>query len=86
MNIEERLLSLDVFENNDYFKLYIDLIKSNLYTSRIKYVTQRHHIIPRKYYQINKIKVDNSKQNIVNLRYEDHIRAHYYLSKCSKPE
>lgn len=78
------LLQLNIFEDNDYLDLYVDLINSNINREHEVYRTQRHHIIPRCYYKINNLEVDNTKTNIVNLLYKDHILAHYYLVKASK--
>ena len=78
------LLQLNIFEDNNYLDLYVDLINSHINRGREVYHTQRHHIIPRCYYKINNLKVDNTKTNMVNLLYKDHILAHYYLVKSSK--
>lgn len=50
----------------------------------MKFKTQLHHIIPRKYYTYNKLEINNSRENLVNLLYKDHILAHYYLALCAK--
>ena len=83
MRLKEKLLSLDLVVDNEYLDKYCELIESNRDTKREKFKTQRHHIIPRYYYKYNKLEVDNSKENIVNLLYKDHILAHYYLCMCS---
>lgn len=82
MNLKLILLSTNVFENNDYIDKYVELIEQNRNTKKEKFRTQLHHIIPKCYYKINKLQIDNSKENLVNLLYKDHILAHYYLSKC----
>ncbi|MCR4661703.1 MAG: hypothetical protein K5765_06890 [Clostridia bacterium] len=76
LNLKEKLLSLGIFEDNQYLDFYCDLIESNKNTVKEKSVTQIHHIIPKC------IITDNSKQNLVNLKYSDHILAHYYLCLC----
>ena len=89
MILEEDLLLLTDLSNekififNDYFIKYIDLIKNNTNTPRKIYKTQKHHIVPKSYFKLNQIPVDNSCNNIVNLYYQDHILAHYYLSLCT---
>lgn len=82
----EKLLKLDIIDDNDYFDKYIQLIVDNKQTKKQKYKTQQHHIIPRCYYKHKKIEVDNSSNNLVNLLYRDHILAHYYLCLCVKDE
>lgn len=74
-----KLLELDIVKDNEYYRMYCDLIISNLDTKRIKYKTQRHHIIPVSYYSFNNIDVDNSKDNLINLEYKYHVYAHYLL-------
>lgn len=82
VDIKEKLLNLGIIENNDYFEKYLQLIISNAETKKQKYKTQRHHIIPKCYYKHNNLEVDNSSDNLVNLLYQDHILAHYYLCMC----
>lgn len=84
MNLREKLLSLDIFVENEYFDKYIDLVKSNENTPVQKYKTQRHHIIPRAYYKYLHIDVDHSSDNTVNLMFRDHILAHCFMYKCAK--
>ncbi len=84
MNLREKLLSLDIFIENEYFDKYIDLVESNEHTLTQKYKTQRHHIIPRCYYTQNNLCVDNSSNNLVTLLFIDHVLAHCYLVQCLK--
>lgn len=69
--------------DNEYFKKYIELIKSNKNTQQIRFITQKHHIIPKYYYRRNDLDIDNSPDNIINLTYTDHILAHCYLAMAS---
>ena len=80
--LKEKLLSLGVFEDNEYLDFYCDLIESNRNTKREKFKTQKHHIIPRCYFKYKNLEIDNSKNNLVNLSYVNHIMAHYYLCLC----
>lgn len=87
MTIQElktKLLATNCFEANEYLDKYCKLIIDNLEKRREKYKTQKHHIIPRCYFRLNNLEIDNSKENIINLLYKDHILAHYYLTLCSK--
>ena len=81
IKLEDKLFSLGIFENNEYFHKYLKLIEDNCLTKRIKSKTERHHIIPRSYFNHRHMKVENDG-NVVNLLYKDHILAHYYLSLC----
>ena len=82
--LKEKLLALGIFEDNEYLDKYCELIENNKNTKREKFKTQQHHIIPRSYYKHNNLEIDNSKENLVNLLYKDHILAHYYLCLCTK--
>ncbi len=81
--LKTKLLTLEIVEDNDYLDKYISIITSNRKTLRLKYKTQKHHIIPRAVFTHNKEPLDNSESNIVNLEYKDHILAHYYLYMCA---
>lgn len=80
MILKEKLLNTKVFIDNAQLDSYISIITKQ--TTSSKY-TEKHHIIPRVYFKINKQKIDNSSDNIVRLSYLDHILAHYYLSFCT---
>ena len=80
--LKEKLLSLGVFLDNEYLDFYCTLIVNNKSTAIEKFKTQKHHIIPKTYYKLNSLNIDNSCDNIVNLLYSDHILAHYYLCLC----
>lgn len=79
------------FIDNAYLDLYCELISNNIETKRETLVTQIHHVIPlclyRKLYEIKEKnwrriaeKFSNEDENIkVNLKYKDHILAHFYL-------
>lgn len=87
MNTATKLFNLGIFIDNDYFNKYCDLITNNRSRKRELYVTQKHHIIPKFYYTYKKEPIDNTSENLVHLKYKDHILAHYYLERClSIPE
>ena len=85
MNLKEKLLSTRIFIDNEFLNKYVELINNNIDTEKTS-ETQRHHIVPRYYYHHCGDKVCNSKDNIVNLLFKDHIKAHYYLARCSLNE
>ena len=43
----------------------------------------KHHIIPKCWFRMNNLPVDNSKDNLVLLSYEDHIKVHKLAILCS---
>ena len=77
--LKNKILATNYFEDNKYLDKYCKLIEDNKDTKREKYKTQIHHIIPKCYFIINNIEIDNGKENKINLLYKDHILAHYYL-------
>ena len=84
MQIKEQLMATNQIINNEYLNKYCNLISSNFTTKKVKFKTQQHHIIPRFIYKVLNKAVDNTKANIINLSYQDHCLAHYYLALCSK--
>lgn len=84
MTVRERLLSTQIVEENEFLDKYVQLIEKNRTLVQIPKKTQRHHIIPVCYYKSMSFSVDNSKENLVNLYYRDHVLAHYYLALCSR--
>lgn len=83
MELKTILLQLNIVEDNEYLDKYCELIETNKDTKRIKGKTHKHHIIPKSYYKINGLSVDNSPNNLVNLLFKEHILAHYYLALCA---
>lgn len=81
---KEKLLLTGIFEDNNYLDLYINLINDNMSLQYIEGKTQLHHIIPKYYFYDNDLQVDNTNDNVVNLMYSDHIKAHYYLCGCCR--
>ena len=78
--LKEKLLSLNVIEDNEFLDKYCKLIIDNKDRKREKYKTQKHHIIPRCYFKYIDELCDDSKDNIVILLHKDHVLAHIYLS------
>lgn len=83
MITKENLLSTGLVIDNKYLNQYVDLINSNEKRKREKFKTQRHHIIPKHFFERMKLPIDNSKQNFVNLLYKDHAKAHLLLACCA---
>lgn len=80
--LKTKLLETNVFIDNDYLDLYIDLVLNHAVEKK-KFKTQCHHILQRAYFLHFNLPVDNSKENIVELEYKYHVLAHYYLIKCT---
>jgi len=84
INLRERLLELNIVNDNMYLDKYCELCFNNKNTHKQKFKTQLHHIIPKWYFRYNNLVIDNSASNTVNLFYKDHVLAHYYLALCAK--
>lgn len=82
-DIRIKLIATELYNDDQYLNFYIDLINKNINNTYVKHESQQHHIIPRYYFNLSNIKVDNSKNNLINLNFKDHILAHYYLAKAS---
>lgn len=85
-SIRKLLLESDIYIQNEYFDLYLNLINDNLQRLPEKYKTQKHHILPKHYFNHYNLNIDESENNKVNLIISDHVKAHYYLYKCCKNE
>lgn len=82
-NIKEHLLETGCTIDNIYLDRYVKLISANKQREVSKFQTQTHHVLPVIYFVKNNIDIDNSADNKVELLYEDHIRAHYFLALCA---
>lgn len=83
MGIKEKLLHFNLVIDNEYLDKYVELVQDNIGRKFEKFSMHRHHIIPRYYFKYNNIECDNTTNNIVNLKYTEHVLAHFYLFKCS---
>ena len=82
-NVKESLLNSTGFVDNEFLDLYVRLVERNTRTPQRARITNKHHIVPKSWFNINKKVVDNSISNLVNLVYRDHVLAHYYLCLCT---
>lgn len=89
-NLKQIILDTGCVVDNQFLDLYIELIIKNLTTSNISHVTQRHHFIPASAYEFSdgesarSLANRDSKNFKVNLKFYDHIKAHYLLIQCGK--
>ena len=40
-------------------------------------------ILPKNYFRLNHLSIDESRENKINLLYKDHLLAHKYLAGCT---
>lgn len=83
MTLKENLLELNIVVDNEYLDKYCELIMCNKHNKKEKFKTQKHHIIPRYYYNYNNLKINDSDENTVHLSHYNHLLAHLLLCKCS---
>lgn len=87
---------LDMMNSDSiYYKLLVELYDKNDYLPKTKQVGRElHHKIPKFYFKMNNLNIDNSNFNLVSLTKADHFLAHYYLwrganekyyKKCAAP-
>lgn len=86
--IKEALLATEQFLDDEWLDKYVALVEANILTEPKAEQTfwssiQKHHIIPRCYYEYVGLPVNNNQDNLVNLTVNDHANAHYYLIKAS---
>lgn len=72
---------LDVFKYNQHFVAMINIINNARLNPPVE--GHRHHIIPRCWFKMNNLPVDNSKDNMVLLTEEDHIKVHRLCILCA---
>ena len=77
--LKKKLLDTGYFIDNSYLADYLDLVSAN---SKATYL-ERHHILPRAYYNITEQEIDNSDDNLVSLSFADHCKAHWLLYYCT---
>ena len=83
LNVYETLRNLEYFIDNEYLIKYCQLVDRNKRT-KVRYNTNKHHIIPRSWFKLCGLEVDNELTNLVNLPYREHTLAHYYLCLCTQ--
>lgn len=72
----------EVFEYNQHFVAMLNIINA----ARLKQPESghKHHIVPRCWFTMNNLSVDNSKDNVVLLTYADHVKVHKLAYLCAK--
>ena len=73
---------LEVFEYNQHFVAMMNIINAARLNPPVK--GHKHHIIPRCWFKMMHLPVDNNKDNLVLLSYEDHCTVHKLALLCGK--
>lgn len=77
-------LTLILNKNSPYFQKVLDILNSEQISKNSYY--EIHHIIPKFYFKMKNLPVDNSKKNLIKLTGSNHFLIHYYCFKASLPE
>lgn len=77
-------LTLVLDKNSPYFQKVLDILNSEQISKNNYY--EIHHIIPKFYFKMKNLPVDNSKENLIKLTGSNHFLTHYYCFKASLPE
>lgn len=83
LQLKQKLLNTQLFQNCEALDKYVDLILLNLNQIYDSNTMQCHHVLPRSYFSIVHKELDNSSNNKINLLFKDHVLAHYYLALCT---
>ena len=75
---------LDVFESNQHFVAMMNII--NMARLNPPESGDKHHIIPKCWFKMNNLPIDNSDANLVLLTKEQHGKIHKLMSLCAKDE
>lgn len=75
---------LDVYEYNQHFVAMMNII--NAARLNLPESGHKHHIIPKCWYKMNNLPVDNSENNLVMLTPEEHIKVHQLSILCAKDD
>ena len=73
---------LDVFKYNQHFVAMMNII--NVARFNPPKEGHMHHIIPKCWFKMNNLPIDNSKDNLVLLSYENHVKIHKLAYMCAK--
>lgn len=71
----------DVFTYNQHFVAMMNVI--NAARLNPPESGHKHHIIPKCWFKMNNLSIDNSKDNLVLLSYEDHVKVHKLAMLCA---
>lgn len=82
-DVYDTLRQLKFFIDNEYLKKYCQIIERHSSRQPRFSMIHKHHIIPRCWFKLNNLTVDDSLSNLVRLPTRDHFLAHYYLCLCT---
>ena len=66
---------------NQYFVAMMNIINKNKLCP--PEAGHKHHIIPKCWFKMNNLEIDNTESNLVLLSYEDHVKVHKLAILCA---
>lgn len=72
---------MSCFKYNQHFVAMMNII--NMSRLNPPKEGHKHHIVPKCWFRMNNISIDNSEANLVLLSYEDHIKVHKLSILCA---
>ena len=83
-DVYETLRCCKYFIDNEFLKKYCQIIERHSSRQPKYYMIHKYHIIPRSWFKLCKLAVDDSIANLVRLPTREHFLAHYYLCLCTE--
>ena len=83
-DLRKRLVDSGLFYDNEWLKLYVDLLYDNRLQLHISRFSEGHHAFPTHCSDLLGLEHDDSKENIFEIEYKYHILAHAYLALSAK--
>ena len=74
----------NVFTYNQHFVAMMNIINAARLNPPDK--GHKHHIIPKCWFKLHNLDIDNSNNNLVLLTYEDHCKVHKLMTLCAVDE
>lgn len=86
LEVEVKKKNSEIYDTESpFYKMLMDLYdKNDKYPKKVITGRNLHHKYLRAWSRMDKEEIDNSDENLVSLTNVDHIRAHFYLYKCTK--
>lgn len=84
VNIDQSDVTKGGFTYNQHFVAMMNVINVARLNPPDK--GHKHHIVPKCWFKVNNLPVDNSDDNLVLLTYEDHCKVHKLMTLCTDDE
>ena len=72
----------DICIDNHSYREILDIFKNSRINPHKKYKRHIHHIIPKCWYKMNNIPIDNSSSNLIGLSIQNHYKVHQLMCDC----